>query len=177
MSNGKTHAATTKSQLIAGTALAAIGWFLAPIAVVRWAVVGLAIGLAAGHLITPDLDQRKITFEERRMIRWFGPLGWLWRAYWQPYGILMAHRGWSHTVPQGTLTRMAYLLIPLAALGAVAAQMADLRLDARLLPYILLASCTCTAGWMLQDLIHLWLDHQFPQHAPWRRPSWQPQDD
>lgn len=173
MANGKTHARATLN--IATVVLAA--GVLAVVALPRvetFAVVaGLVSGAMIGHLVTPDIDQRSITVEERRVLRLLGLPGYLWILYWYPYALAMRHRGWSHTVPQGTISRIAYLCLPLALL----AWAINVHLRAVSLRYIMYFTVALVVGWMAQDITHLTLDGLFPGRAPWRKPAWQPEDD
>jgi uncharacterized metal-binding protein len=66
---------------------------------VRYFLVG---GCLAGLVITPDLDQ-----SERRTS--------LVSVLFYPYGKMFRHRGVSHWPVIGTLTRVAYVLLPLGA--------------------------------------------------------------
>lgn len=164
MTSGRRHARYTFSifmlTVLAGIAITV----LVPSELTALIAVSMTAGAIAGHLITPDLDLRRRTHEERR-------LGLLWTILWYPYAVVMQHRGWSHTVPQGTLSRMIYIGVPLAGL----LWLAGLR------PGNVSVQLYCVVGfaaaWFIQDLSHLTLDGLFPGRAPWRRPRWQPKDD
>lgn len=173
MSNGKQHARTTSSLFALVLAGGAIALAVAPSPLTLALVAGATIGAGAGHLVTPDLDLRRRTYEEGRVIRILGLPGYLWLAYWYPYAVVMRHRGWSHTVPQGTLSRMVYLIAP----AAILAWLFGLRPDVVSVQYLTYAALMCVTAWFLQDLSHLTMDGLFPRRAPWRRPRWQPKDD
>lgn len=124
---------------------------------------GLFLGLVAG----PDMDLRRMTYSKRRMPRW-------WRIIWWPYGRLMRHRGWSHTVPQGTLSRLFYLLIiPEILLIFSLSQLGEIEWQA-LAYYQVLFLVPCSIAWMIQDLIHLRRDGLLRKQPPWVKPTWQP---
>lgn len=71
---------------------------------------GVALGGFTGWLLTPDIDVNGTTYEEYRLYKLFWPLGFVWQNFWSPYGLIFAHRGWSHTPFIGTFTRLVYIL-------------------------------------------------------------------
>ncbi len=79
-----------------------------------WITAGVAVGITHQHLLafslsytlasfllSPDLDLRRAAAGRR-----WGPL----RVIWIPYSLLFRHRGLSHSLLWGPLTRMGYLL-------------------------------------------------------------------
>lgn len=72
---------------------------------------GMALGAFTGFLVTPDIDANVTTREEYRMYKIFWPLGLIWQNLWAPYGLIFAHRGWSHTPFIGTFTRLIYVVV------------------------------------------------------------------
>lgn len=154
MADGRTHTHATTAVLAAGTLLG-IGIILqSPTAPALAGVAGTWCGLVAGHLVTPDIDHHHTTIEEGRFLRVFGLLGWLWIAFWWPYRQVFRHRGWSHTVPVGTLSRVLYLAGPAYLLYWFSGATLSPEQIAYLPPFTL----AFLAGWMLQDLVHLALD-------------------
>lgn len=115
---------------------------------------GAWCGLIAGHLVTPDVDHPMTTIEEGRFLRLLGPLGRLWQAFWWPYTELFTHRGWSHTVPVGTLTRAAYLAGP----AYLIYWLSGVTLSPEQVVYLPVFALAFFAGWMFQDMTHLALD-------------------
>ena len=104
---GKDHAKVA-SVVYAGAVAGA--WFLYSTGQEELAV-GVALGGFTGWLLTPDIDVNGTTYEEYRLYKLFWPLGLLWQNFWSPYGLIFAHRGWSHTPFIGTLTRIVYIVI------------------------------------------------------------------
>jgi len=110
MSSGKLHSSSTMRNGIIITCVC-VGWFV--VAEKTWPLA-IAVGAWVGHCLTPDIDHHRITIEERRMLRRFKLLGWLWVAFWWPYEKLNPHRGRSHTL-RGTVERFLYLFwLPIA---------------------------------------------------------------
>lgn len=173
VSNGRRHARYTSSFLMLTFAGGLAALTVAPSMITLALAAGAFLGALAGHLVTPDIDLRWRTHEERRIVRILGLPGYLWTVYWYPYAVLMRHRSWSHTVPQGTLSRILYLAAPVSIL----AWLVDLRLDDVSVQYIMYGASTFATAWFLQDLSHLTLDGLFPHRAPWRKPAWQPNND
>lgn len=66
--------------------------------------------LVGGLMLSPDLDTPSKPFH-----RWRGLKG-----FWLPYQQLFKHRGASHWIAIGTLSRVLYLLSPLIVLGGIA---------------------------------------------------------
>ena len=104
---GKDHAAVALA-IWAGTT--ATSWVLYN-AGYQEVAAGAVLGGFTGWLITPDIDVNDTTYEEYRLYKLFWPLGFVWQNLWAPYGLIFAHRGWSHTPVVGTLTRVTYALI------------------------------------------------------------------
>lgn len=169
MADGRTHAAANGGVLTLVVASGALLSLAVPTTEVYAVAAGASAGALAGLLITPDIDQPGITYEERRVMRYLGPIGYLWFLYWLPYGLFMPHRGYSHTVPQGTLGRLLYATLPWLILTL----WLGIRLSAAWLPYLPYALVALVLAWCVQDLTHLALDGLWPGRAPWKRPRWQ----
>lgn len=151
MPDGRTHAAISSCNLIA---VAAIG---APMVVEHrdWlpTYAAVLVGLTIGLLVTPDLDMKQITLEERRAMR-VPVLGRLWVMLWWPYAALIPHRSpISHWPVIGTLLRAAWLgLIVTGVSWLIRSQ--GVTIDPALLgllPFVLVA-------WGVQDLYHFLAD-------------------
>lgn len=70
---------------------------------IPWVMGGYFFG---GYLLSPDLD---VNGANNCLKRWqIAGLGW----YWWPYRVLFKHRGISHWPVAGSLTRVAWLVIP-----------------------------------------------------------------
>jgi uncharacterized metal-binding protein len=68
-------------------------------------------GCLLGLVVEPDLDVNRITESERRLLRTFGPVAYIWIGLWLPYAIALPHRSpLSHMPILGTLLRLAYAL-------------------------------------------------------------------
>jgi uncharacterized metal-binding protein len=113
MPSGKVHNLINTLSLVACAGLygVAVGQ--------RWlppmpeAAVVFAAAFAAGtFLLSPDLDLAEQNVGPKNA---WGPLGVLW----VPYGLVMSHRGTSHSWVVGPLTRLLYLLGIVAVLGLV----------------------------------------------------------
>lgn len=105
MSSGADHArATTILTPIVGTAVA---YFTQNLALGTLA----AIGCYTGVVLSPDLDLKQITRSERIIMNKSRLLGFLFRAYWQPYGNSVPHRHIvSHMPIISTIGRIIYAL-------------------------------------------------------------------
>lgn len=106
----------------------------------------LGIGLILGTIITPDYDFNKIYV--KKLIKKIPVLGFFWNLYWYPYSLLFKHRGISHNLILGTITRVIYLCLPiilLYVLGYIYIQLSFYFI------HIII-------GWYLQDFIHYILD-------------------
>ena len=154
MADGRTHTQGTTASLAIGTLLGIAFVLERPTAPALAAAAGAWCGLVAGHLVTPDIDHPKTTIEEGRFLRVFGLLGYLWMGFWWPYRLFFHHRGWSHTVPVGTLSRVLYLAGPAYLLWLFS----GLSLSPEQIAYLPAFALCMLAGWMLQDLVHLALD-------------------
>ena len=154
MADGRTHTRATTGVLAAGTLLGLAFVLERHTAPALAGVAGVWFGLVAGHLVTPDIDHPMTTIEEWRFRRTFGFLGRLWSAFWLPYRLFFHHRGWSHTVPVGTLSRVIYLAGPAYLLWLFS----GLQLSPEQIAYLPAFALCMLAGWMLQDLVHLALD-------------------
>ncbi len=109
--------------------------------------------LFSSLLLSPDLDLRQN--QSRR--RW-GVLGFLWI----PYTKIFKHRGVSHSLLLGTLTRLGYLglIALLIALGLSYFNVWAIPLDAlRTFPLDLKLLGILIAGLWLPNIIHTLTDH------------------
>ena|GEM_PF-2140992 len=110
MATGRQHSASTRRNAILISGACAYFSYTGE----SWTLL-IAAGAWVGHILTPDIDHHRLTVEERRMLRRFKLLGWLWIAFWWPYDRFNAHRGRSHTW-RGTVERFLYLFwLPIAA--------------------------------------------------------------
>lgn len=101
--NGKNHYIANTSILLIGSVMAShyTPDFLLPI-------IG---GLTFGTLITPDYDLKQIYI--KMLLNKVPLIGTIWNSFWFPYAIIFKHRGISHNLIIGTITRFLYLIIPL----------------------------------------------------------------
>jgi uncharacterized metal-binding protein len=104
-------------------------------------------GLVIGLLITPDIDMKMTTYEERRIERWLGKLPKrLWMLYWDQYARGIRHRcPLSHAPIRSTLIRFAYMWPFWIAVWWFIPRCPYY------LPYFL-------AGWIAQDTLHFSMD-------------------
>lgn len=105
----------------------------------------IGIGLILGTIITPDYDFNKIYV--KKLIKKIPVLGFFWNLYWYPYSLLFKHRGLSHNVLLGTLTRVLYLNLPILLFCLFN----NIYIYNNTYIYILL-------GWYIQDFVHYILD-------------------
>lgn len=142
MASGKTHAAIAKV-----TAHLSAVTLLYPESPTKAAI---SFGMLMGILITPDLDHHKKTYEETRLLKFNKKVGQLWMWYTKPYAKIFKHRGMSHWLIVGTLTRVIWLLPLLLPLYfylrlALPSEFGDLTI------YVI-------SGWAFQDAIHIITD-------------------
>jgi len=72
---------------------------------------GTILGCLLGIPLTPDLDQISISKSEWRLVKKFGPFGFVWMAYWWLYAWVIPHRSfWSHFPIVGTILRLIYIM-------------------------------------------------------------------
>lgn len=144
MAEGIDHRAATKRnlKLLAVPSLFAVAYD--PLA------LGFPLGLALGHVLTPDIDHPWKTIEELKMYSYNPWLGRLWYAFWWPYQKTHSHRGISHRPFVGTAERFFYLLwLPWLLTAGLGWQVHVFWLFL----YI---------GWCWQDFTHLRLDRRKP---------------
>lgn len=86
--------------------LAAVSFITMPII-----SAGIVAGYALGNYCDPDLDmEKKRTRAEIQMYRRSRVLGFIWWAFWYPYGLLIPHRSFfSHSLIISTVIRFAYM--------------------------------------------------------------------
>ncbi len=69
-------------------------------------------GCVTGLLISPDLDLNEGNISDTLIRKVFPPAQWLWRLFWTPYSLLIAHRSpISHFPIVGTLFRIGYIFL------------------------------------------------------------------
>jgi uncharacterized metal-binding protein len=122
---------------------------------VSWEETAIFAGayLFSSLMLSPDLDLR----HNRSRRRW-GPLGFLWI----PYTKIFKHRGVSHSLIFGTLTRLGYLglLALLIALGLSYFNVWAIPFDAlRTFSIDLKLFSLLIAGLWLPNIIHTLTDH------------------
>jgi len=108
MASGYTHERIT--QYAAPFVAASAFWHTADIPL----AIAAAAGCWLGIYLSPDLDICGMTRSENQVARHFGRVvGWLFWAFWYPYGRLIRHRSfWSHAPIIGTAGRLVYMLWP-----------------------------------------------------------------
>ena len=145
MPSGKTHIAV--ELLLWPGFMAGYYYFLQP----TWGQLVLFGGayLFASLLLSPDLDLRHNNTRRR-----WGPLGFIWIPYFK----IFKHRGMSHSLMFGSLTRLVYLgavfglvLVGLSSLGFALPEQAPAWLNERILIIL-------RAGLSLPNLLHVLLD-------------------
>lgn len=124
----------------------------------------VAIGSLIGLAITPDLDQEGTTFTER-ILRRIPLIGFVFQVSWYGYALLFRHRGWSHNLLLGTLTRVAWAGLLLVCWSLVAIGAAWLWdgaprnwLTEIIRPMLNEAHAGVFIGWWLQDVLHVLAD-------------------
>jgi len=111
MASGYTHERIT--QYAAPVVAASAFWHSADVGL----AVAAGVGCWLGIYLSPDLDICGMTRSENQVARHFGRVvGWLFWAFWYPYGRLVRHRSfWSHAPIVGTAGRLVYMLWPCIA--------------------------------------------------------------
>ncbi len=110
-------------------------------------LAAFAGGFAFGMLfLSPDLD-----LSRSRPTRRWGPLSFLW---W-PYAKVFRHRGISHHVVWGPLTRLGYLAVVVGGLAAAIGAATGLRMTARVPMAEVWAAI---AGVYVPNVIHVAVD-------------------
>jgi uncharacterized metal-binding protein len=114
-------------------------------------------------MLTPDLDQERISSSEYTLVKWTLGLGFLWMMVWYPYARLCKHRSpLSHWPLIGTAGRLLYI-------GLVVATAVALGWEAPRLP--LESVLWAIGGLVLSDTMHWLLDWKFgdsPRRRWWR---------
>jgi len=164
MASGATHARIAVAMqfplTVAGVAVALVDPALG---------AGIVAGGLVGVFITPDIDHQKRTHEERRIYAFDRTLGIVWQWLWSGYALLMPHRGLSHMIVLGTLTRVLYALFLARMLswiwyGAASGvcYLANCTLpEFNVWPFLLMYPQAWVGGllaWMVQDSIHIVTD-------------------
>jgi len=103
MPTGKTHRAITIIATVA-VSCAILATTLGVDATLYYAAGG-----AVGLVITPDADIDTKDSVEHKLLREIPLIGAAWYALWWPYARMFRHRGVSHWLVIGTLTRLLYL--------------------------------------------------------------------
>lgn len=127
-------------------------------------LLALGCGTAIGLLLTPDMDLTKTTYPEHQLKR-IPIFGWCVYLLTLPYGALFTHRGISHHLVFGTLTRMAYMAAALLfcvagiyGLLCLLGQPPTVFWHSRE-PQIGMANVVLLGfGWWLQDALHICMD-------------------
>jgi uncharacterized metal-binding protein len=96
--SGKTHSLINLSVMVPATVVA----YNHKIAEPHVIAVGLGFFLFATFFMGPDLDLK----QSGPTRRWG-----LFRFLWRPYEWIFSHRGWSHSILIGSLTRLVYLAV------------------------------------------------------------------
>jgi uncharacterized metal-binding protein len=149
MPSGRVHAkvATGLAAVGSGGLLAAAFMGMHPVVTLGRAAA-VSAGLVMGILITPDIDLTGVTYEERRIQRWFGVAakrGWM--LFWRQYARGIQHRcALSHAPVRSTLIRVAYMWPIWVAIWLVWPDV-----PWALAPWALI-------GWSVQDSTHTLLD-------------------
>jgi len=145
MPSGKTH---TAFELILGPGFIIGFYLLFRPSLPELALFGGAY-LLSSLFLSPDLDLHK----NRARRRW-GPLGFIWA----PYSKIFKHRGVSHNLLLGPLTRLIYLgivfgvvLVGLSYVGFALPQESQITIEPRVLAVL-------GAGLYLPNLLHVLLD-------------------
>jgi uncharacterized metal-binding protein len=115
MPNGDVHAAAGGELLMVIGVTTVVSAALAPPELTIIAASSF-IGAFGGWLVTPDIDLYQLnTYEEQRILRWFGWLGYLWIGYWWiTYARWHGHHGHgSHYFLVGSIPRFLLLWWPL----------------------------------------------------------------
>jgi len=154
MPSGKTHLRIELSLLPVCVALLFVAQHY-QVVTIGWEGMAIFVGayLFSSLLLSPDLDLR----HNRSRRRW-GLLGFLWI----PYTKIFKHRGVSHSLLFGTLTRLGYLgLIALViAWGLSYFNVWAIHPDAlRTFPLDLKLFSLLIAGLWLPNIIHTLTDH------------------
>jgi uncharacterized metal-binding protein len=140
--SGKTHVAV--ETILLPAFIAGYEWLLKPPTV----ELGIFAGtyLFSSFFLSPDLDLRHNSARRR-----WGPLGFIWT----PYTIVFKHRGMSHSVILGTMTRLIYLAA-LSGFVSLALVYAGMNLpQVTFQPRLLLIAY---AGLAIPNILHATLD-------------------
>lgn len=142
MPSGKTHIAF--ELFLWPIFIAGYAWFLKP--PMEDLTVFAGTYLFSSLFFSPDLDLRRNSSRRR-----WGPLGFIWT----PYTKVFKHRGVSHSLVFGTMTRLLYLtaLSGLVLLGLLYAGMVLPQVKVE--PHLLLIAY---AGLAIPNIVHATLD-------------------
>lgn len=155
MASGKVHFA---GNIINGTILT-VGAYLYS----EEAVPLIIIGSILGTLITPDMDLEGTTFTERLM-RKIPIIGLLFQNSWYIYSLLTKHRGLSHNILFGTLTRIIWFVFIISFwlifINGIMITFYNTNLHINIDLYIN-NFFICIVSWYLQDINHYILDFVF----------------
>ena len=157
MADGKTHFI---GNVIVGGTMTYAAWRLLEPGV--WPYV--AVGAAVGTLVTPDMDLEGRTHTENLM-RQIPVVGLMFQFTWYPYAVLTKHRGISHSLLWGTLSRLAYMIVMSAFWAMVIVGLSwyaggdpQKWLDGIREFLMQFRSAYLLAAWYLQDVTHYVLD-------------------
>ncbi len=115
----------------------------------------MSIGFLIGTLYSPDVDMAS----KRNFFSSFkkNPIKSTWRLsyiVWVPYSWFSNHRGFSHQMVFGTLSRVLYLIVMFLPFFFIAKQQSILFnfIQSSFFIYLVI-------GWIMADISHILLDH------------------
>lgn len=151
MADGITHGRIT----IAVTAIVSPVVMLTTFSLLQAVMFGA--GCLLGLVVEPDLDINRVTESERRLLRIFGPVAYIWIGLWLPYAIVLPHRSaLSHLPILGTLLRLVYLLgwlyLVCSALGVWNWLFVAVQANLEALAWLVLGLCIADIGHWFADL-------------------------
>ena len=157
MPAGKVH---LKIELILFFALAACGMALIGAGKLSYREAGSFLGayLFSSLFLSPDLD----LWESKAVRRWG-----IGRVLWYPYSKLFHHRGVSHHLILGPLTRIIYLGALVVLGGWVWSVLTRRRMDIPALPAQVIISVII--GLYLPNQVHIVVDRVWSQMRHWKR--------
>lgn len=159
MADGSVH---LKVALVADIGMAYAVWELLQSGQVE-AALGIGVGAALGTIITPDYDINGTTITESLIRKYIPVVGDFWVADWYLYSLWAKHRGVSHLLVIGTVTRVVYLAWRCWWWYVFAAGVAYLYLETHLqisLPFSLQTLWWMFIAWCVHDLLHIYFDRK-----------------
>ena len=147
-----------------GTGLSALAFIYFPEYALEFAT-GCLIGL----LVTPDLDIDHRSYTEELMWE-FPPFGWVFQQLYYGYALLFRHRGWSHNIIVGTLSRVVWTALIALLIAAIISGIATWlniyagsALTTAKVVILFMLHPILLLGWWAQDANHLLLDWIFSE--------------